>query len=97
MRSFVSKLLIAMVVLSLLVVSLAACGATPTTEPTQAPPAAAEPTQAPEPTAAPAEAKVAKFIWTQEFDTLNPLYTNMWFSAITFQIWNCYAWDCDLA
>jgi peptide/nickel transport system substrate-binding protein len=39
--------------------------------------------------------KVATFIWTQEFDTLNPLYTNMWFSAITFQLWNCWAWDFD--
>jgi peptide/nickel transport system substrate-binding protein len=41
------------------------------------------------------ERKVATFIFTQEFDTLNPLYTNMWFSAITFQIWNCYAWNFD--
>jgi peptide/nickel transport system substrate-binding protein len=48
------------------------------------------PTEAP-----PAEPKITTFIWTQEFDTLNPLYTNMWFSAITFQIWNCYAWDFD--
>jgi len=39
--------------------------------------------------------KVATFIWTQEFDTLNPLYTNMWFSAITQQLWNCWAWDFD--
>jgi len=39
--------------------------------------------------------KTATFIWTQEFDTLNPLYTNMWFSAITQQIWNCWAWDFD--
>ena len=46
-------------------------------------------------TAAPATPKVATFIFTQEFDTLNPLYSNMWFSAITFQLWNCYAWDFD--
>jgi peptide/nickel transport system substrate-binding protein len=39
--------------------------------------------------------KTATFIWTQEFDTLNPLYTNMWFSAATQQIWNCWAWDFD--
>ncbi len=39
--------------------------------------------------------KTATFIWTQEFDTLNPLYTNMWFSSITQQIWNCWAWDFD--
>jgi peptide/nickel transport system substrate-binding protein len=74
-------------------------------EPTQ-PPAAVAPTQPPaaaptqppaaEPTAAaPAEKKVATFIWTQEFDTLNPLYSNMWFSSVTYQWWNCYAWNHD--
>jgi len=39
--------------------------------------------------------KIATFIFTQEFDTLNPLYTNMWFASITFQIWNCWAWNFD--
>lgn len=39
--------------------------------------------------------KTATFIWTQEFDVLNPLYTNMWFSSITQQIWSCWAWDFD--
>ena len=43
----------------------------------------------------PAERKVATFIWTQEFDTLSPIYTNMWFSTISQQIWNCDAWDWD--
>lgn len=61
--------------------------------PTEAPP---QPTEAPpQPTEAPAGPKVATFIFTQEFDTLNPLYTNMWFSSITQQIWNCWAWDFD--
>lgn len=82
---------------------LGACGATPeptkvaAPEPTKE--AAPEPTKeaAPEPTkeAAPAEPKIATFIWTQEFDSLSPLYTNMWFSSITHQIWNCWAWDFD--
>jgi peptide/nickel transport system substrate-binding protein len=39
--------------------------------------------------------KVATLIFTQEFETLNPLYTNMFFSAITQQFWNCWAWDFD--
>ena len=77
----------------------------PVEEPTKAPVKATDtsvpPTDTavpPTPTEAPpAEPKVATFIWTQEFDTLNPLYTNMWFSSITFQIWNCYAWDFDVA
>lgn len=56
------------------------------------PPAPAVQTEAPQP---PAERKVATFIWTQEFDTLNPLYTNMWFSQITQQLWSCSAWVFD--
>jgi len=61
-------------------------------------PAAAQPTApaAAQPTAAGAGGrKVSTFIWTQEFDTLNPLYSNMWFSQVTFQLWNCYAWNFD--
>ena len=69
-------------------------------QPSATEPAAPEPTSAPaeEPTAPPAAPEgtgVTTFIFTQEFDTLNPLYTNMWFSAITHQIWNCWAWDFD--
>ena len=96
--------------LTILVVVLAtvlsACGTT--TEPTPAaePAATQEPagqatsgpveTLPPEATAAPpAAGGVATFIWTQEFDSLSPLYTNMWFSAITQQLWNCWAWDFD--
>ncbi len=86
---------------------LAACAtpqavetAAPAAEQPAAAPAQPEPTMAPEaaPTTAPepaAEKKVATFIWTQEFDTLNPLYTNMWFSGTTLPLWNCYAWLFD--
>jgi len=66
---------------------------TPKPAATAVPPTAVPPTEVP--TAVSAEPKVATFIWTQEFDTLSPLYTNMWFSAITFQFSNCYAWDFD--
>lgn len=68
---------------------LAACAPAP------AQPAATEAPSATEPPAPPAAKKVATFIFTQEFDTLNPLYTNMWFSQITHQIWNCWAWEFD--
>lgn len=47
------------------------------------------------PTEPPAPARVATFIFTQEFDTLNPAYTNQFFSVITHQLWNCWAWDFD--
>jgi len=39
--------------------------------------------------------KVATFAWTQEPDTLNPLYTNMWFSSIIQQLYNCWPWEFD--
>jgi len=58
----------------------------PTAEPTTAP--TAEVTQAP-----PTES--VTFNFTQEFGSLNPLYTTMYFETITFQLWNCWAWDFD--
>src|SRR3974377_816124 len=85
-----------LIVLLALVMSACAPAATSTTAPQPtAPPA--KPTEAPpQPTAVKAaERKVATFIWTQEFDNLNPHYTNMWFSTITQQIWGCHAWNFD--
>jgi peptide/nickel transport system substrate-binding protein len=61
-------------------------------EPVTEQPAVEEPVAQPEPPGAP---KVATFIFTQEFDTLNYLYTNMWFSSITNEIWNAAAWVFD--
>jgi len=91
--------------LSLLVIAsmlLAACAPTASTQLTEAPPPEAAATQAPpveqpaetEPPAS-AERKVVTFIWTQEFDTLNPLYTNMWFVSVLFPIYMCQAWWFD--
>ncbi len=87
--------------LSLLILAMmlfAACASPQATSAPQATPAAEEPTAAPaEPTAPPAatEKKIATFIFTQEFDTLNPLYTNMWFSRITHQLWLEWPWTFD--
>lgn len=93
--------------LLLLIGSLAlvmvACGAAeepaggqPTTPEATAETGVAEPTVAPTAESGGATThKVATFIFTQELDTLNPLYTQMWFSAITQQIWNTAAWDFD--
>jgi peptide/nickel transport system substrate-binding protein len=66
-------------------------------EPAAEEPAAEEPA-AEEPAAeepAPAERKVATFIFTQEFDTLNPMYSGMWFVFITYDLWNAPAWVFD--
>lgn len=40
-----------------------------------------------------ADRKVVTFIFTQEFDTLNPYYTNMWFSQITQALWLQWPWQ----
>jgi peptide/nickel transport system substrate-binding protein len=47
-------------------------------------------TATPEPTR-----KIVTIAWTQEPDSLNPYYTNMWYSAATQQVWNCWAWQSD--
>ncbi len=39
--------------------------------------------------------KVATLIFTQEPDTMNPLYTNMYFSTILHPLWNVWAWQFD--
>ncbi|MGH2592345.1 MAG: ABC transporter substrate-binding protein, partial [Anaerolineae bacterium] len=93
-RSWTIQLMVAMALVT------AACAPAATPAPTQ-PPAATQPpqvapTQPPPPTEPPpAERKVATFIWTQEFDTLNPYYSNKWFATITQQIWNAWAWEFD--
>jgi peptide/nickel transport system substrate-binding protein len=39
--------------------------------------------------------KVATLIYTQEFDTLAPLYSSMWFVWTTWQMNNHWAWEFD--
>jgi peptide/nickel transport system substrate-binding protein len=39
--------------------------------------------------------KVATMIFTQEPDTLNPLYTNMYFTLILAQVYDVWAWQYD--
>ncbi len=88
---------------------LSACAtATPTTVVTEAPPAAppttapvvvptTAPTTAP-PTAVPTTAaakKVITMIWTQEFDNLSPIYTNMWFVSVVYPAYLCTPWMFD--
>jgi hypothetical protein len=83
-----------LLLLSLFLISsllLVSCVAPATTT---APAASADETANAEP-AAEGGGKIATFIFTQEFDTLNPIYTNMWFSSITRQIWNADAWAYD--
>jgi peptide/nickel transport system substrate-binding protein len=39
--------------------------------------------------------KVITMIFTQEPSSLNPMYANMYFSAILHQLWNVWAWQYD--
>lgn len=90
------------ILLSLFVLAsmvLAACGGakapeTPADTTTDTQPAAPEQPAAPAPET-PAEKKVVTFSWTQEFTTLSPLYATGWFTTITKQLWDCWAWNYD--
>jgi len=42
-----------------------------------------------------ADSETLVVAWTREFDTLNPLYTGMWYTATTFDLWNCRPWVFD--
>jgi peptide/nickel transport system substrate-binding protein len=42
-----------------------------------------------------ADKKIATFIYTQEFDNLSPLYTDMWFAWTTWQLYLHWAWEFD--
>ena len=90
------NIMLSLVVLASMILS--ACGGQPAATETEAPASnateePASPTEAPAATEAPAEKKVATFIWTQEFTNLNPLYSTGWFTSITWQFWNCWAWE----
>ncbi len=83
-----SCLIIASVVLS------ACATATPATiVPTEVAPVVV-PTEVP-PTEVATAKKVVTFIWTQEFDTLSPIYTNMWFVSVVYPAYLCSAWMFD--
>lgn len=85
-----------LLVLSLILAACTSSSPKPDTGETGEQPQATQVMEEAQPTSAePAEKKVATFIFTQEFDTLNPLYTGMWFSAITQEIWNTSAWNFD--
>jgi peptide/nickel transport system substrate-binding protein len=77
-------------VLIVLTVILSACGGK--AKPTE-PPVSTTPPQVTE--VPQAEKKVATLIYTQEFDSLAPMYTSMWFSWTTWQMYLHWAWEFD--
>ncbi|MCJ7735421.1 MAG: peptide ABC transporter substrate-binding protein, partial [Anaerolineales bacterium] len=82
-------------VLMVFSLSLTACG-TPVVEEPMAEEPAVEAPAAEAPAAEEAiEPKVVTFSWTQEPDSLNMFYTDMWFSAILHQVYLCWAWEYD--
>jgi peptide/nickel transport system substrate-binding protein len=88
MRTF-QKVFPFIIVLAMILTACGGGGKTQTTEP----PKVTQPAQV---TDVPqAEKKVATLIYTQEFDSLAPLYTSMWFSWTTWQMYLHWAWEFD--
>jgi peptide/nickel transport system substrate-binding protein len=52
-------------------------------------------TEAPPATTEEAGKKVVTIIYSQEFDNLSPLYSDMWFVWTTWQLVNSWAWEFD--
>ncbi len=77
------------------IMSMVLAGCAPATEePVAPPPEETEP--APPPTEAPPAApKIITIAWTQEPDTLNQAYSNMWYSWATTAVWHCWPWQYD--
>src|SRR4030042_6371993 len=96
-------LLFTCLMIASMILSACATTTTPTTVVTEAPPVVVEteappvvaPTEVPATEAPPAEKKVVTFVWTQEFDTLSPIYTNMWFVSVVYPAYMCPAWLFD--
>jgi peptide/nickel transport system substrate-binding protein len=84
-----------LVVLMVTSLFLSSCGGAKTTPVATVPSAAA--TQPPATTTQPPAAakKVATLIYTQEFDSLSPLYSSMWFAWTTWQIYEHWPWEFD--
>lgn len=87
--------LVLLVILALFALSLAACQTeTPAVEGpemTEMP----EVTEAPAMTEMPTEPKVITFAWTQEPDSMNPFYSNMWYAVVLDDLVLCGAWMSD--
>ena len=91
------------ILLSLMVLAslmLAACGGAAATEaPAATEPPAPAATEPPAPVVteppAPTFSGTATITFTQEPDSLSPMYTSMWFSSITRQFWNQGLWTFD--
>jgi ABC-type transport system substrate-binding protein len=102
LKSMILKL---MVVLTITGLAISACGGqVVATQPSQEQPTSITPSQQ-QPTVEPvagttaeptsSKPKVAVLIFTQEPDTMNPLYTNMYYSTILHQLWDVWAWQFD--
>lgn len=93
-------ILFTIIIIATIIMTSCATSPTATVVTTEAPPVV-QPTTKPAvvptevPTTAPATKKVATFIWTQEFDTLSPIYTNMWFVSVVYPAYLCPLWLFD--
>ena len=93
-----NKLMTLLALLMVMTLVLSACGGQAEPEAPAAPEEPAAPAEpAPEEPAPeePMEPKVVTFAWTQEPDSLNTYYSDMWFADILGQLFHCWAWEYD--
>ena len=89
------QFIVALVTLTLTIISCSLSIPSTTPQPTASGTNPSGSPQAPTETAKPTGPKIVTFVFNGTIDTLNPLYSKRWFSSITHQIWNCWAWDYD--
>lgn len=87
-----------MILLIISALALSACAAPVVEEPEEPAgeePAADEPDADEEEAEEPAAPKVVTLAWTQEPDTLNRSYSNMWYMAVLTDLYSCWPWSYD--
>ena len=86
-------------VLVVITLAMSACATTPAEEPAPEEPAEEPVVEEPvveEPAEEPAaEPKIITFAWTQEPDSLNMLYSNMWYASALTELYGCTPWQYD--
>ena len=84
-----------MIMLIIFALALSACATPAEEEPDADQPSVDEPVADDEDVEEPAVPKVVTLAWTQEPDTLNMTYSNMWYMAVLTNLYSCWPWAYD--
>jgi len=84
-----------MIILIIFALALSACAPPAEEEPDADQPSVDEPVADDEDVEEPAVPKVVTLAWTQEPDTLNMIYSNMWYMAVLTNLYSCWPWAYD--